>query len=546
MSDREIEAKFELQDPTQMEHWRTLPALADAFALESATTVTQTDTYLDSAEYSLLRAGYALRLRAGAHGYLVTLKTLSLGSELLVHNRLELEGPISDGADPLQMKQWPKEIRNTVKPLVEADTPWQVLCTLQQTRHKRAVLAQPIEGETQQPIAELSIDEVRVYGPDFTPLSSAASAPAQAAKPITEFQEIELELKPDQDEAVLAHVAQWLQEQPGLTPNHTSKLERALESISVSIFDGEKYSAFIQPTMHMAEACRLLWRQQFTHMLLAEAGVCHSDDDEYIHKMRVAIRRARVAGALFASYFQRKAIRRFDKIMKRTGRLLGKVRDLDVAYKNLKEFQAEQPEAELADLETHWRAVRKQARHALLAWLDSKKYTDFIAEFAHFCQTSGKGAKEFAFEPGEPPTPYQVRHVMPSLLINRFERVRCFEILFETDAAIPASILHLLRIECKYMRYSLEFASHLLGQEGEQLIDVLKQLQDHLGELNDANVSRALLHSLPRSVDTEAVKGYANAQSQRLDQLRSTVVEALRDFLGVTSRRKLAEAIVQI
>lgn len=542
MTNREIEAKFELLDPNQLEFWQTTPALASTFPLQPVVTVTHTDTYLDSGEYSLLRAGYVLRVRAQPGGYVVTLKSLNAEGDSLVHNRLELEGPVNAKANPLQMKHWPDEIRDFVKSWIDVDTKWHPLCTLQQTRHKRDVLAQT----SMPPVAELSIDQVTVFGPEFVPSDDAAGSSIPAAQQVAEFQEIEIELKPNQDEALLTPIAQALKAEPTLKPLHTSKFERALELISNSVFNGEKYVAAIQPAMHMAEACRLIWRRQLTHMLLAEAGVCHSNEDEYIHQMRVAIRRARVAARLFSDYFQGKAVRRFDKILKRTGRLLGEVRDLDVACKKLKKFQEGHTQADLAELSDHWHAARKQARHALLAWLDSKKYSDFVADFARFCKTSGKGAREYDFEPGEAPTPYQVRHVIPSLLVNRFERVRCFETLFEVDQPIPASILHLLRIECKYMRYSLEFANHLLGAPGEQLVDKLKHLQDHLGELNDAAVSHRLLAALPATMDTEAVNQYAHAQTELLDKLRNSLAGDLQQFLDNESRAKLAQAIMRV
>jgi CHAD domain-containing protein len=346
---------------------------------------------------------------------------------------------------------------------------------------------------------------------------------------------------------MLATLADALQKQANLKPLHTSKLERALVSISNSTFAGEQHVAYIQPTMPMAEACRQLWRQQFMQILLAEAGVCRNDADEYIHKMRVALRRARVAMRLFGAYFHPKTMRRFNRMMKRTATLLGGVRDLDIARKKLKKFrQNRQDPPELIGLDAHWKAMRKQARYALLSWLDSKKYTDFIAEFGDFCQTPGKGAKEFSFEPGERPTPYQVRHVMPSVLLERFEHVRCFETLLEVDQPMPEPILHLLRIECKYMRYSLEFAAHLLGQTGEELIELLRQLQEDLGELNDAAVSHTMLKALPTSLDSDPARSYMETQHEVLEQLRERLMNNLTRFLALESRYKLAQAIAQI
>ncbi len=279
MSNREIEAKFELLDPALTEDWQTRSSLTEAFSLQSGNTITHTDTYLDTAAYNLLRLGYTLRLRTTANnGVLVTVKSLTR-DDALVHDRLELEGPVKTKANPLRMKHWPKAIRKFIQKLIETDLEWHRLCTLQQTRHKRDVLM-PIEGsDTMQPFAELSIDQVTVYGPDFTQASYTDTTPQKSVTLVTEFREIEIELKSGQDETLLTPLAEALQQQATLKPVRTSKLERALTSISSSTLDrekdgnGEKYVALIQPTMPMAEACRLLLRQQFMQMLLAEAGV---------------------------------------------------------------------------------------------------------------------------------------------------------------------------------------------------------------------------------------------------------------------------------
>ncbi|MDQ3247815.1 MAG: CHAD domain-containing protein, partial [Chloroflexota bacterium] len=548
----EIEAKFAFSDATLAEQWRTRPALSSGFNLEPATTVVHTDTYLDSPSYDLLRKGYTLRLRHTDDGYVVTVKSLNTAGEALVHTRLELEGPLKQGSPPLAISGWPKQIRKLVTGLMGAKTDWQPLCTLRQIRHKRAILAKG------QPVAELSIDEVTVYAAEVyatatNPLKPSDPTPSGDQPGLTTFWEIEVELLAAQDSAILERLAQLVQRTRGLSPNLTSKLERALESISVYAHNEGMDVRFMQPTMPMAEACRLIWHQQFVQLLLKEAGVRYSHDSEFVHDMRVAVRRARVAARLFGDYFQAKAVRAFIKNLKQTGRALGAVRDLDVALEKLAKYQKKQGQAEqgveedhVAPLAAQWRNDRKAAHQALLAWLDSPDYNQFVKRFACFCQTAGEGAKKFAFAPNETPTPYQVRHVIPSLLVNRFERVRSFETLFDAGDVIPPTTLHLLRIECKYMRYSLEFTRHLLGLPGEQLIEALKGLQEHLGDLNDAAVSREMLTAKQIRLDKTTLDRYVRAQSELIEGVRTELEQDLQHFLSLPSRRKLAQAIVRI
>ena len=55
------------------------------------------------------------------------------------------------------------------------------------------------------------------------------------------------------------------------------------------------------------------------------------------------------------------------------------------------------------------------------------------------------------------------------------------------------AVLHALRIECKRLRYTLEFFREVLGSEVEEVITEVVRLQDHLGDLNDADVANAML-----------------------------------------------------
>ena len=134
---------------------------------EQNTIKIHTDTYLDSAAYSLLRLGYTLRLRTTSSGVLVTVKTLMLDDEALVHDRLELEGPVKARANPLLAKHWPKTIRKFIQKLIETEVDWQPLCTLQQTRHKRDVLASVAGIEPMLPVAPKIASRVFLWMPTF-------------------------------------------------------------------------------------------------------------------------------------------------------------------------------------------------------------------------------------------------------------------------------------------------------------------------------------------------------------------------------------------
>ncbi len=546
---QEIEAKFLVLGATQADQLCTIATLSRSFALQATTQVCHIDTYVDTPAFCLLRLGYALRIRHTPTGYRVTLKSLLQQEKSPIHRRVELESPLDPGIEPLRLMHWPSAIRQFVSALIGESPTLLPLCTLQQTRRKRLVTRKVAKAqEAPEPFAELSVDEVKVYPATLEYLQAAGPHTDALGYVMATFWEVEAELLPGQAEEDLTGLTHKLGLLRGLRPNSQSKLERALIALSSRVISDEQVKSHLQPEMHTADGCRLIWRQQLTQMLLNEHGVRVSDDPEFVHDMRVAVRRARVALNLFKPYFRRRALQHFRQALRTTGRKLGAVRDLDVTLAKLIKFQhteqAMAPE-ELISLSEAWQMQRDQAFQDLIRWLDSETYADFLADFMHFCQTPGKRIRHRRQDANHPPQPVKVRHVLPSLLLQRFERVRCYEEIFVEGAMLPAATLHQLRIECKYLRYVLEFAQHLLGPTGERIIRALKVLQEHLGDLNDAVTSQNLIEEMPTATDSEAVDRYYHEQQATIQQQSDLARESLLQFVGLDKRRQLLQALVR-
>jgi CHAD domain-containing protein len=265
--------------------------------------------------------------------------------------------------------------------------------------------------------------------------------------------------------------------------------------------------------------------------------------------MRVATRRARAVARLFGPFFRRNALREHLTNLRRTARALGAVRDADVALLKLRKYARSRPDGDqagLAEIRAVWRVERRQAYRRLLEWLDSPDYRSFVARFATFCQTAGLGAKSVDSGSEAAPTPCDVGHVMPSAILNRFEQVRAYERLFDSSESIPVTALHALRIDCKALRYSLEPVEHLLGEEGSEIVQQLKRLQDLLGDLNDAVVADDRLAELADAVEPTALASYRAEQQAIVAELASTVPQAWRIFVAPDNRRLLALAIARL
>jgi CHAD domain-containing protein len=193
-----------------------------------------------------------------------------------------------------------------------------------------------------------------------------------------------------------------------------------------------------------------------------------------------------------------------------------------------------------------WLVKRARAHRTLVDWLDSTEYADFVTSFMQFCQTPRAGAIDTDLAPGEELSPTQVRHVVPSMLLANFENVRCCEALFDRQEDVPLAILHQLRIACKYLRYNLEFITGLLGPESPGIIAQLKKLQDDLGDLNDAVVSKQLLTEVSSNDAIATVGRYQTLQDKLIAKLRKQTSADFAQFVGPDNRRCLFAAIAEL
>jgi CHAD domain-containing protein len=312
----------------------------------------------------------------------------------------------------------------------------------------------------------------------------------------------------------------------------------------------------IKPEDPLAEAGRKILRHQFAAMLEHERGTRIGDDIEELHDMRVAVRRMRVCFEIFEGIFTKKAIRRHRQGLREAGRALGRVRDMDVfmekAERYLESLDGGESEA-LAPLMRHWEEQRESARQKMLAYLRSHKYLEFLEDFNTFVHSKGRGVKqrEGLSEGGD-----QVQHAAPRMIYTRFGTVRAYEPLLD-EASIEQ--LHQLRIEFKRLRYTVEYFREVLGSQSETVIKTIKEVQDHLGDLNDADVACTILseflerwereqQSLPlyQRENPEPIVSYLATKHAERHQLMVSFTQTWSKFDHPDFRRELALAVAAL
>jgi len=304
----------------------------------------------------------------------------------------------------------------------------------------------------------------------------------------------------------------------------------------------------------MSEAGRKVLYVHYTRMLANEAGTRLGEDIEALHDMRVATRRMRAAFQIFTPYFDKKTLVPFVKGLRRTGRALGAVRDLDVLLEKAQAYGNALPPDQSDSLEplmTYWQTRREVARRQMLKYLSSKAYRQFTTDFAAFLTTPGAGA--LVIPPGEP-VPFQVRHVVPRLIFTRYEVVRAYETVLDDP---PLTTLHRLRIDCKGLRYALEFFRDVLGPETSDLIKRVVGMQNLLGELQDAHVAEGLLvefldqqrHKRKRRKQGSSLKGvehYLVAQQTIQEELVADFPALWVKLVGYDFRQALSLAVAAL
>jgi CHAD domain-containing protein len=110
--------------------------------------------------------------------------------------------------------------------------------------------------------------------------------------------------------------------------------------------------------------------------------------------------------------------------------------------------------------------------------------------------------------------------------------------------------LHELRIAGKWLRYTLEFVREPLGPDATPLITRVVALQDHLGLMNDANVSAHMARTFLvehagelSSHESAAIGRYLVDRERDVARLRRTIGRPWRGVAGVGFRRSLGRVV---
>ena len=259
-----------------------------------------------------------------------------------------------------------------------------------------------------------------------------------------------------------------------------------------------KLNIALEPELTGAEAARRILGHLFRTIRCNEAGIKEDIDTEFLHDFRVGIRRTRSALVQIKSVFPKGRVARFRKDFSTLGKLTNRLRDLDVALLKQDAYSLLLPgylRPRLDALFESLRAERAGEHRRLSAALDGDRYLKTAADWEAFLECPpASGSPENAEVPAI--------GLAQRFIGKRYGRV--IELGTAIEESTPDADLHRLRIECKKLRYLLEFFSSLFPVEEIRLIvGHLKDLQDNLGDFNDLSVQHADLKTYLEALPAE-------------------------------------------
>jgi len=413
--------------------------------VERTDTLHQHATYYDSADYRLTRAGASLRHRDD-DGW--TVKLPQSADVALVRNELHVDG---QAGDP------PSAARDLVVALVRG-APLELAAHIDTVR-QRFVL----RGSDGEPIAELTDDSVTVR-----PDRGATKG----------FREIEVEFVESASPGIVVSIAECLEELGAGAPQHLSKIARALGPRALDASDlvppGELDFASTPTDVLRASLSRSTAR-----LLAHDAGVRLGGDAEDVHQARVATRRMRSDLRTFRQALDPGWDEPLRDELKWLGGLLGAVRDADVLLDRLAtqiEDLAELDSAAGDRLLDILRAEREAARAELLAGLRSDRYIELIERLlaaSRWVPPSVEG-DDFELELGD-------------LVAKPWKKLR--DAVGDLTDDPPDEDLHGVRIRAKRARYAAEAVAPAIGEEAKRFASAVADVQEVLGDHQDAVVA---------------------------------------------------------
>ena len=330
----------------------------------------------------------------------------------------------------------------------------------------------------------------------------------------------------------------------GFAQKVANPLSAILETLNIQVGSyTSKINIHLDPSMRADVAIKMILRNLLTVLQQNEAGICDDIDTEFLHDFRVSVRRTRSVLSQIKEVFNPELTDRFRIDLKNLGDLTNRMRDLDVYLLNERKYRAILPKSLREGLSTffeHLGRERHQEHARIVDYFMSTPYKELTAFWQNFVDSPESEPDQLALRASVP-----IIVLAKELIYERY--LKLIQAGQKIGDRTSDAKLHKLRIQCKKLRYLLEFFASLFPKELIMLLMTrLKSIQGILGEYNDYSVQQQkLLTVLENEIKDDvrfpvlaaAMGGLITHLYQEQNRCRMTFSSAFTEFSNPETRQ---------
>lgn len=463
-----MEWQLAAPDLSSVRQWIEHQDQVDGLVLEEQPALDIVDTYFDTDDWRIYRAGFALRIRCEKGNTEATLKALQSSRTDVADRREVTEELDAARTDSIIKSNGPVGARvqavsgpNALHPLFQVHT----------SRQRYSIHAATSDA----PLGEIALDDTVICRPD--------------GRPGSKLQRVEVEALAESHQP-LKSLVNALRDGCSLEPAAASKYAEGLKSAGLAPPPALEFGPTgIDSSMPLSAVAIANLRRHLATWYRHEPGARLGDDPEQLHDLRVAGRRIDgvlrdFAGALPEAFTQ------FRPTLKSVMRVLGEARDFDIALVELDSFRerlSEEDRASLQPLTEHLTAERLRVRSRMLELLDSSSVREQFQAFAASLRTAETAETAETAAGPQPPDAEAGGVQLAGLIRARYKKVR--KQADRLNKASSTEEYHVLRGRVKRLRYLIESVEPILGKASSGMARALSRWQEGLGEQQDADVA---------------------------------------------------------
>ncbi|MCJ7717606.1 MAG: CHAD domain-containing protein [Anaerolineales bacterium] len=251
--------------------------------------------------------------------------------------------------------------------------------------------------------------------------------------------------------------------------------------------------------MDLTEIARGVFFAQLGAMQHLLQGCIEGKEPLFLHDLRVANRRTRVALIIFKDLLPEKIFLQYQLDFQWVHQITGGVRDLDIGLSYFPFYVKQVPKSwrsHLEPLKSLMEEKRKTAQGELARVLGSEKMSGIINSWTNLLQSGILEGNSISQEPA--------REYGCQRIVKRFKQLRKRGLKLSKNTA--AEKYHEFRINVKELRYLMEFFHPVMDHEELEKLKIdLKSVQDAFGDFQDTEVQLINLRLFTQELHQEGV-----------------------------------------